>query len=58
MVTYGTSPFKIRLLTFGLNAFWEEAFRIENGSSFHGFGPESVNVYIKKITIQTDVWTK
>jgi hypothetical protein len=34
----------MRLLTFVLNALWEEACRIENGSSFHSFGPEYVKV--------------
>ena len=37
----------MRLLTFILNALWEEACRIENGSSFHSFGPEYVKVFLK-----------
>jgi hypothetical protein len=38
-VIYGTSSFNIRLLMFVLNVLWE-ACRVENGSSFHSFGPE------------------
>jgi hypothetical protein len=37
----------MRLLTFVLNALWEEACRIENESSFHSFGPEYVKVFLK-----------
>jgi hypothetical protein len=37
----------MRLLTFILNALWEEAGRIENRSSFHSFGPEYVKVFLK-----------
>jgi hypothetical protein len=37
----------MRLLTFVLNALWEEACHIENGSSFHSFGPEYVKVFLK-----------
>ena len=47
MVIYGTSSFKMRLLTFVLNAVGEEACRIENGSSFHSFGTEYVKVFLK-----------
>jgi hypothetical protein len=48
MVIYGaSSSFKMRLLTFALNALWEEACRIENESSFHSFGPEYVKVFLK-----------
>jgi hypothetical protein len=36
----------MRLLTFVLNALWEEACRIENGSSFHSFGPEYIKVLL------------
>ena len=31
----GASSFKMRFLTFALNALWEEVCPIENGSSFH-----------------------
>jgi hypothetical protein len=34
MVTYGASSFKMRLLTFALNALWEEACCIKNESSY------------------------
>jgi hypothetical protein len=34
------------LLTFVLNALLEKACRIENGSSFHSFGPEYV-IFLK-----------
>ena len=37
----------MRLLTFVLNALWEETYRIKNGSSFHSFGPEYVKVFLK-----------
>jgi hypothetical protein len=37
----------MRLLTFVLNALSEEACRVENGSSFHSFGPEFVKVFLK-----------
>jgi hypothetical protein len=37
----------MRLLTFVLYALWEEACRIENGSSFHSFGPEYVKGFLK-----------
>ena len=37
----------MRLLTFVLNALWEEACLIENGSSFHSFGPEYVKVFLE-----------
>ena len=37
----------MRLLTSVLNALWKEAFHIENGSSFHSFGPEYVKVFLK-----------
>jgi hypothetical protein len=47
MVIQGTSSFKMRLLTFILNALWEKACCIENGSSFHSFGPEYVKVFLK-----------
>jgi hypothetical protein len=47
MVIYATSSFKMILLTFALNALWEEACRIENGSSFHSFDPEYVKVFLK-----------
>ena len=50
MVIYGTPSFKMRLLTFVLYALWEEACRIENGSSFHSFGPEYVKVFLKLTT--------
>jgi hypothetical protein len=43
MVIYGTSSFRMRLLTFVLNALWEEACSIENGSSFHSFGPNQIS---------------
>ena len=36
------------LLTFVLNALLEKACRIENGSSFHSFGPEYVKVFLKR----------
>jgi hypothetical protein len=35
------------LLTFVLNALLEKACRIENGSSFHSFGPEYAKVFLK-----------
>jgi hypothetical protein len=37
----------MRLLTFVLNALWEEACRIEKGSLFHSFGTEYVRVFLK-----------
>ena len=37
----------MRLLAFVLNALLEEACRIDNGSSFHSFGPEYVKVFLK-----------
>jgi hypothetical protein len=47
MVMYGTWSFKMRLLTFALNALWEEACSIQNGSSFHSIGPEYVKVLVQ-----------
>ena len=47
MVNYDASSFKMRLLTSSLNALWEEACCIENGSSFHSFGPEYVKDFLK-----------
>jgi hypothetical protein len=47
IVMYGTWSFKMRLLTFALNALWEEACSIENGSSFHTIGPEYVKVLVQ-----------
>jgi hypothetical protein len=35
------------LLTFVLNALLEKACRIENGSSFHSFGPEYAKLFLK-----------
>ena len=37
----------MRLLTFALNALWEETCQIENGSSFPSFGPGYVTVFLK-----------
>ena len=48
MVIYGTPSFKMRLLTFVLNALWEEACRSENGSSFHTLGSEYAKVFLKR----------
>jgi hypothetical protein len=45
MVIYGTSSFKMRLLTLDWNALWEEACRIEN-VHIHSFGPEYVKVFL------------
>jgi hypothetical protein len=47
MVIYGTPSFKMRLLTFVLNALWEEACRSENGNSFNTLGSEYVNRILK-----------
>jgi hypothetical protein len=46
-IKYHQYLLKMRLLTFILNALWEEACHIENGSSFHSFGPEHVKVFLK-----------
>jgi hypothetical protein len=51
-----TSSFKMRLLTFVLNALWEEACHIENGSSFHSFGPEYVKVFLKCLKFSFCLW--
>ena len=38
----------MRLLTFVLNALWDEVCRIESGRSLHRFDPEYVKVFFKK----------
>jgi hypothetical protein len=46
----------MRLLTFVLNALWEEVCSIENGSSFHSFGPEYVKVFLKSSVFAFGIW--
>jgi hypothetical protein len=49
MVTSGASSFKLRLVTFALNALREEACCIENGSSFHSWS-RVCKSFLKKLS--------